>query len=230
MESDQEIQNASRDIVSFTDSYVQNKQRKLNQQQESESTLSLAQVTSSLESLLRQIDNRKSYKQVIRIPKLLQSLIALVTFRLGTHLREEKDLLILKVRRQSRECLRYIQVYGDKQIQKELVNVGYGRVMSLSFSTAGGIGEEQDLEIRSGLSDISRFFRQLHEGRNNYGYRPFQPLPLLARVSLEQIEEEGANEEIEAQMNNNGLGGGIKAWGNLTKAVILNHFIHRHLS
>ncbi|KAA6387831.1 MAG: hypothetical protein EZS28_016641, partial [Streblomastix strix] len=55
-------------------------------------------------------------------------------------------------------------------------------------------------------------------------------LPLLARVSFEQIEEEGANEEIEAQMNNNGLGGDIKAWGNLTKAVILNHFIHRHLS
>ncbi|KAA6310100.1 MAG: hypothetical protein EZS28_056376, partial [Streblomastix strix] len=74
----------------------------------------------------------KSSKQVTQIPKLLQSLIALVTFRLGTHLNEQMDLLRLEVRRQSRECLRYIQVYGDEQDQQELVNNGYRRVIFLS--------------------------------------------------------------------------------------------------
>ncbi|KAA6384610.1 MAG: hypothetical protein EZS28_019864 [Streblomastix strix] len=82
-----------------------------------------------------------------QIPKLLQSLIALATFRLGTHLREQTDLLRLQVRRQSRLCLYSIQRYGDEQMQSELVNNGYGRVMSLSLCTAEGAGEEHDKEI-----------------------------------------------------------------------------------
>ncbi|KAA6372018.1 MAG: hypothetical protein EZS28_032455 [Streblomastix strix] len=168
----------------------------------------------------------KSSKYVIRIPKLLQSLLALVTFRLGTHLREQTDLLRLKVRRQSRWCLYQIRVYGDEQMQSELVNVEYGRVISISFSTSGGFGEEQDLQIRYGLHDISRFLSELHEGRQDW-QPSFQPLPLLARVSLEQIEEEGAIEEIEAQMNNNGYGSNIKYWAKDAKSETLNRFIHR---
>ncbi|KAA6355726.1 MAG: hypothetical protein EZS28_048747 [Streblomastix strix] len=227
MESDQEIQNAAIAIVSFTGSYVQNKQRKQNEQQESESTLSLAQVTSRLESLWRQIDMNKSSKYVIRIPKLLQSLIALATFRLGTHLREQTDLLRLEVRRQSKLCLECIQGWGDEQIQPEIVNQEYGRVMTLSFCTAGGVGEEKDMEILNGLDHFYYFLRQLHEGRND-GYLPsFQPLPLLVRITEEQIEEDGANEEIDAQIKNNGQYSNIKILGNYVKAVILNHFINR---
>ncbi|KAA6366726.1 MAG: hypothetical protein EZS28_037747 [Streblomastix strix] len=220
----QKIQDVAKVIVSFTDSYVQNKQRKQNEQSESESTLSLAQVTSRLEYLFGQIQNKQSCKQVIRIPKLLQSLIALVTFRLGTHLREQTDLLRLEVRRQSRECLRYIQVYGDEQIQSEFVNNGYGRAIFLSFCTAGGIGEEQDVEIWNGLWQISVFLRKLLEGRN---YQPsFQPLPLLVLRSDEQIEEEGANEELEAQMKNKGYDGDILDQAKAVKATTLNHFIN----
>ncbi|KAA6310370.1 MAG: hypothetical protein EZS28_056322, partial [Streblomastix strix] len=55
----------------------------------------------------------------------------------------------------------------------------------------------------------------------------FQPLPLLVPVSLEQIEEEGAIEEIETQMNNNGNYGYIKNDATWAKSVTLNHFIHR---
>ncbi|KAA6322450.1 MAG: hypothetical protein EZS28_054434 [Streblomastix strix] len=110
----------------------------------------------------------------------------------------------LEIRCNSRWCLYWIQQFGDEQDQSELVNNGYGRVTSISFCTAGGKGEEQDKEISDGLYYISRFIRELHLGRNN-DYQPsFQPLPLLARRSEEQIEEEGANEEIEAQLNNNG--------------------------
>ncbi|KAA6360911.1 MAG: hypothetical protein EZS28_043562 [Streblomastix strix] len=225
MQMEQEIQNAARAIVSFADSYTQNKQRKQNELTESESTLSLAQVTSSLESLWRQIGMNKSSKQEIQIPRLLKSLIALVTFRLGTHLREEIDLLRTKLRHWSIWCLGEIVDYGDEQVQSELVSNESGRVMTIAFCKAGGFGEEQDDEINDGLICISVFLRQLHEGRNNYPQPSFQPLPLLARRTEEQIEEEGAIEEIEAQLNNNGFGGDIKSNANDAKAETLNRFI-----
>ncbi|KAA6353811.1 MAG: hypothetical protein EZS28_050663, partial [Streblomastix strix] len=129
------------------------------------------------------------------------------------------------VRCNSRECLVLIQIYGDSQDYTDLVNVEYGKVTCISLSTAGGIGEENDEEIRNGLNNIFNFLREQHEGRN---YQPsFQPLPLLARMTEEEIEEEGAIEEVEAQMINVESGGIIKSCANLTKATILNHFIHR---
>ncbi|KAA6369703.1 MAG: hypothetical protein EZS28_034770, partial [Streblomastix strix] len=178
-----------------------------------------------LQFLQNQILKNNTSKQVIQIPKLLKSLSALVTFRLGTHIDLDVDNQRLKVRSWSRDCLRYIQYFGDEQDQSELVNQGYGRVLSISFCTAGGKGEEQDYEIRNGLDRISDFLRELHEGKNWQPY--FQPLPLLARRSEEQIEEEGANEEIEAQMKNNGDDGDIKSNANRVKAMILNRFIRR---
>ncbi|KAA6355432.1 MAG: hypothetical protein EZS28_049041 [Streblomastix strix] len=75
--------------------------------------------------------------------------------------------------------------------------------------------------------------KKINLSLNNYNQKEknhhpsFQPLPLLVQVSLEQIEEEGANEELEAQMKNNGYCYGlIKTQANDTKAVILNHFIN----
>ncbi|KAA6358962.1 MAG: hypothetical protein EZS28_045511 [Streblomastix strix] len=131
----------------------------------------------------------------------------------------------LEIRCNSRLCLYWIQVWGDEQDQSELVNQGYGKVMSISICTAGGQGEEQDAEIWKGLQYIFYFLRALHYGKT---YQPsFQPLPLLARNTEEQMEEEGANEEIEAQMNNNGMNGAIKYWANETKAMTLNRFIRR---
>ncbi|KAA6395593.1 MAG: hypothetical protein EZS28_008882 [Streblomastix strix] len=179
-----------------------------------------------LESLKEQIQMNRSSKQVVQIPKLLQSLIALVTFRLGTHLREQTDLLRLGVRRHSRYCLREIQYIGDEYVQSELVRQGYGRAMSITFSTAGGVGEEQDEEINVGLGDIFYFLRNLHEGRNDW-QRSFQLLPLLIRSTEVQIEEEGANEEIDAQMKNNGYNGEIFYYANEAKEATLNRFIHR---
>ncbi|KAA6400317.1 MAG: hypothetical protein EZS28_004163 [Streblomastix strix] len=97
--------------------------------------------------------------------------------------------------------------------------------MVITISTAGGSGEEQDLEIRNGLLDICWFLRELQVGRNDNN-SSFQPLPLHAKRSIEQIEEEGANEEIDAQMNNKGYHGIIKFRANEVKAKILNCFIH----
>ncbi|KAA6390109.1 MAG: hypothetical protein EZS28_014358 [Streblomastix strix] len=170
----------------------------------------------------------ESCKSVTQIPTLLRTLTELTRFRLGTHLNQEEDRLRLEVRKWSKDCLRLIQCYGDADDQSELVNIGYGRAISLSFYTAGGIGEGQDAKIEVGLNYIWWFLRELHEGRNNYPQPSFRPLPLLARRTEEQIEEQGANEEIEAQMKNNGLGSGIKDWANGVKANILNRFIHNN--
>ncbi|KAA6370819.1 MAG: hypothetical protein EZS28_033654 [Streblomastix strix] len=227
MESYYQIKEAGRAIISFTDSYTQNKQGKQNEQPESESTPSLVEISAYLQYLIDKILDNNALKQVIQIPKLLQSLSALVTFRLGTHIDLDVDNQRLKVRHWSRYCLRYIQYFGDEQDQTELVNKRYGRVLSTAFCTAGGQGEEQDLEIFYGLECIKYFLRALHAGRNG-DYQPsFQPLPLLARNTEEQIEEEGANEEIEAQMNNNGYNRNIKRYANHVKEVVLNRFIHR---
>ncbi|KAA6385367.1 MAG: hypothetical protein EZS28_019108 [Streblomastix strix] len=226
-ETEQEIEETARVIVSFTYSYTQNKQGKQNEQPESEPTSSLTDIISTLQSLSSEIWDDIICKQVIQIPKLLQSLSALSLYKVGTHIDLNVDQQRIEVRKSSRLCLFYIQVYGDEQVQTELVNQEYGRVMSLSFSTAGGKGEEQDEEIENVLNRISGFLNALHKGRNNVYQPSFQPLPLLARRSEEQIEEEGANEELEAQMNNNVYDGIIKQEANEAKAVILNHFIRR---
>ncbi|KAA6403442.1 MAG: hypothetical protein EZS28_001034 [Streblomastix strix] len=227
MDSKQKIQDAANAIISFSDPCTYNKERKQIEQSESESAHYITEVSSSLQTLGVQIQMNESCNSVTQIPKLLRSLITLSLYKIRIHFNKEVDQLMLTLRGRSRECLCWIQYYSDAQVQSELVKVGYGRVIFLSLSTAGGIGEEHDKEICNGLSFISWFLRALHEGRNK-DYQPsFQPLPLLARRSEEQLEEEGANEEVEAQMINKREGYyDIKYWANCTKAEILNHFIH----
>ncbi|KAA6355298.1 MAG: hypothetical protein EZS28_049175 [Streblomastix strix] len=125
----------------------------------------------------------------------------------------------------SRQFLWLIQYNGDASDQAELVNIKYVKVLIISFSSAGGIGK-QDKEIFQGLSYISDFLRQLHEGRNYP--TSFQPLPLLAHRSEEQMEEEGGSDELEAQLINKGIyiGNSIKYWVNLAKTATLKHFMH----
>ncbi|KAA6380983.1 MAG: hypothetical protein EZS28_023491 [Streblomastix strix] len=227
MKSQQEFQGSAKAIISFTDSYTYNKERKQNEQPEPESASSLTKVISPLQLLLNQINNQ-TCKQVIKFQNLLHSLISLAIFKLGTHINQELDQLRLQVRCNSRWCLWWIHQYGDEYDQLELVNNRYGRVMSITYSTAGGIGEEQDLGIQIGLNNFYNFLRDLYKGRHYFGQTSFQPLPLLARRTVEQIEEEGAIEEIEAQMINNGNYGNIKNSANYAKAATLNRFIHKH--
>ncbi|KAA6355756.1 MAG: hypothetical protein EZS28_048717, partial [Streblomastix strix] len=114
---------------------------------------------------------------------------------------------------------------GDASAQTELVNARYARVQVIAISTASGSGEEQDDEIYWGLYRISIFLNQLHKGQ----YPPhtsFPPQPLLVRRSVEQIEEEGGNEEIDSQLINKGHQYcNIKDEANKVKGRILNHFI-----
>ncbi|KAA6365250.1 MAG: hypothetical protein EZS28_039223 [Streblomastix strix] len=133
---------------------------------------------------------------------------------------------VTMISNKSKKCLSWNQQFGDEQEQTELVNQEYGKMICISFSTAGGIGEEQDEEIWNVLLYINWFIREQNK-RKNFRQPFFQLLPLLARRTEEQIEEEGANEEIETQVSSNGLGGRIKYWANEAKKATLNHFIRR---
>ncbi|KAA6373260.1 MAG: hypothetical protein EZS28_031213 [Streblomastix strix] len=123
-------------------------------------------------------------------------------------------------------CLFYVQLYEDVLVYTKLVKIGYGRVTSIAFCTAGGVGEEQHEGIYDGLNFFCYFLRDLHEGRN-YMQPSFQQLLLLARRTEEQIEEDGSNEELEAQIKINGCFGRIMKEANRAKATILNRFTHR---
>ncbi|KAA6359666.1 MAG: hypothetical protein EZS28_044807 [Streblomastix strix] len=164
---------------------------------------------------------------MIKNQNLLRPLASLTIFKFNNHSNQEIDRLRLNVRHNSRDCLGWIQFQGDAQDIADLVNVEYGKVICISLSTAGGIGEEEDYEINFGLENIFNFLREQHEGRNNRWLPSFQPLLLLSRMTEEQIEGEGAIEEVEAQMSNNGLGRGIKYQANLAKSATLNRFINR---
>ncbi|KAA6399487.1 MAG: hypothetical protein EZS28_004985 [Streblomastix strix] len=81
-------------------------------------------------------------------------------------------------------------------------------------------------EIQCGLNDIYYFLRDFHYGRNFYSSFPL--LPILAKTCLEQIEEEGGNEEVETQINNTRYGyQNTKYEANRAKAEILNYYIDR---
>ncbi|KAA6394607.1 MAG: hypothetical protein EZS28_009870 [Streblomastix strix] len=223
MKSYQAIKKATAAIMSFTNSGAYNKERKENEQPEY--TPSLTQIGSSLRTLLNKILEKNTAKNVINIPKFFLSLSRLSCYQIGILRNKEQDEQIYAIRHFSRQCLFRIHYYYDAQVQFELVNNKYAEVFTISLSTAGGIGEEQDEEINEVFDSISNFLRAFHEGRD-YSWQPyFPPLPLLARGSEEQIEEEGGSEEIDAQLNNKGDCGNIKRNTNLAKSVILNNFI-----
>ncbi|KAA6381135.1 MAG: hypothetical protein EZS28_023339 [Streblomastix strix] len=226
METEQEIQDVARAIISLTDSQAYKKEKKQNEQPESESTDCIIEIKANLQYLGDIIRNNIDFKQMIKNQNLLRPLASLTIFKLGNYSNQEVDRLRFNVRCISRDCLSWILNSGDAQDFADLVNVGYGKVICISLSTAGGIGEEKDEEIWNVLIHFYWFLINLHEGRNEL-QPSFQPLPLLARITEEQIEEEGAIEEVEAQMSNNGFGRGIKICANDAKSETLNHFIYR---
>ncbi|KAA6379236.1 MAG: hypothetical protein EZS28_025239 [Streblomastix strix] len=136
-----------------------------------------------------------------------------------------------EIRKRSRICLDFIQRQGDTAAQSQLVAFGYVRILIIVISTAGGLGEEHDQEINEVLIHISDFLFELHKGRNAH-LPHFQSESLLARRSIEQIEDEGGNEEIDSQLINKGkeilfARGSFKKMANDAKGQILNFYIDK---
>ncbi|KAA6363332.1 MAG: hypothetical protein EZS28_041141 [Streblomastix strix] len=202
-------------------------QQEQHNQQKSESSSSFPLFTQSLDLLERLINYKNNiYKFVINTPNALHSLFTLTSYKINIHISQEIDKQTFKVRDSSRWCLWYIQVFGDLSAHSELINARYVGVLVIAISTASGSGEEYDNEIYWRLDNISEFIKCLNNGRNNYE-PSFPPQLLLARRSVEQIEEEGGNEEIDSQIINKGIGGNIKDEANEAKGRILNYFVEK---
>ncbi|KAA6357198.1 MAG: hypothetical protein EZS28_047275 [Streblomastix strix] len=119
-----------------------------------------------------------------------------------------------------------MSITSDAFAQVELANVGYGRVLTISISTAGGTEEQGDQEIYLGLNYTLNFIKDFHQGR----IYSFTPQHQLAQRVEEQIEAEGGCEEIDSQLINKGnghYGGYIKDNANWAKGMILNVFIDK---
>ncbi|KAA6362762.1 MAG: hypothetical protein EZS28_041711, partial [Streblomastix strix] len=171
-------------------------------------------------------------KQIINTPNFLNSLIKLAEFKFNNDTNKEDDNQSLQIRNKSKQCLDSIHIQGDEQVQVELVTNGYPRVLVSIINTAGGNEQEQDQGIHEGLINISWFIGKILEGRQTDRYDPQTPLspqPILLKSCLEQIIDEGENEEIEAQLVNKQEGYGYNIMGNANwgKRLILNFFVDR---
>ncbi|KAA6379348.1 MAG: hypothetical protein EZS28_025127 [Streblomastix strix] len=175
-------------------------------------------------------NNTKARKQIINTPNFLNSLIKLTEFKFNNDTNKEEDNQSKQIRNESRICLRIIHRYGNEQVQVELVTNRYPRVLVIDINTAGG-NEQLDKEISQGLYSIIDFIREILRGRRqtHQDFNPglsFPPQPVLFKSCQEQIEDEGANEEIEAQLVNKREGPGYYMdEANWAKGSILNIFI-----
>ncbi|KAA6376198.1 MAG: hypothetical protein EZS28_028274 [Streblomastix strix] len=94
--------------------------------------------------------------------------------------------------------------------------------LSKSIGAAGGFDVDNDKEINQILGNIKQFFSNLQRGRY-YGDAQFPPQLALAKLSNEQLEEEGCLEEIEAQLINKN-----KYSTKWTKYAVYNFFIDKN--
>ncbi|KAA6386964.1 MAG: hypothetical protein EZS28_017510 [Streblomastix strix] len=130
----------------------------------------------------------------------------------------------------SRICLYEISYNGDQQDQAELIKVGYACALIISIGKIGGSQEDNDNEIKDGLKYISDFLRNLRQGR--YYDITFHQQPALIKTCVEQIEEEGGNEEVDSQIENKQVleygDQYLKYYANWTIGEILNFFIDKN--
>ncbi|KAA6391686.1 MAG: hypothetical protein EZS28_012784 [Streblomastix strix] len=121
------------------------------------------------------------------------------------------------------------QRFGNEIVQANLVAFNYSKELIAYISTASGKCQEQDKEIYRGLELINNYIQDLRQRRYELPWTYISPLPHLTKISVEQFEEEGGNEEVDAQSINNRkdyTDHSIMIRTNLTKAKLLNHFIH----
>ncbi|KAA6374275.1 MAG: hypothetical protein EZS28_030197, partial [Streblomastix strix] len=119
----------------------------------------------------------------------------------------------------------------DQQVVSELTTIGYVIVLINALSTAGGNEEHDDFNIWLGLNNFIGFIIDLCVG-GNFPQFIFSPKYSLAKFAYEQIEEFGGNEELEAQLINEGykqelFEGDISIKDNalLTKGELLHFFV-----
>ncbi|KAA6360205.1 MAG: hypothetical protein EZS28_044268 [Streblomastix strix] len=183
-----------------------------------------------IQALAEVSSNNKEFFN-INTPNFINSLIKLAEFKFNNDTNFEEDNQSLKIRNESKQCLDSIHSWGDEQAQVELVTNGYPRILVNIINTAGGNEQEQEGRIYQGLWNIFNFIGEILKGREtdpDYGLFPsFPPQPVLFKSCQEQIEDEGGNEEMEAQLVNKRKGeyDDINNRANFAKRRILNIFV-----
>ncbi|KAA6388965.1 MAG: hypothetical protein EZS28_015506 [Streblomastix strix] len=169
-----------------------------------------------------------SYQVIISNTALIHSFIQLCKYKLCQYVNQEEKKQADEIRSYSSYGLREVVQYGVIQTFEVLSHSCYAGVLAKATATAGGIVVEADTDIAVTISNIFNFIHILLNGRYPNPCLPtVPPLPALLKESVEQIEVEGAQEEVEAQMTNNeNRTMDINYHARNFKAILLNAFIN----
>ncbi|KAA6392604.1 MAG: hypothetical protein EZS28_011865 [Streblomastix strix] len=146
-------------------------------------------------------------------------------YKINVQTNDNKDQQSYLIRKRSSQCLQHVLLYGDESVYADLQNIGFVGTSIIPISSAGSFGENDEDQMFMGLIDVSSLFISLHNVSDNPHYPTFPPQPTLLKTSQEQVEEEGAYEEVESLLIDNGRRNCIKKRAKQTKREILNIWI-----
>ncbi|KAA6364811.1 MAG: hypothetical protein EZS28_039662 [Streblomastix strix] len=165
---------------------------------------------------------------------LIPSLEKLALFKICEHINKNHDKKLAQLREVARNCLWNILWHGNTNAIKQLVNYSYVEMLVISISTGGGCVQQQNNEIDDQLQILSDFFLVIRKGRYPYQQQlgllqVLLPLPSLAKVVEELVEQIGGVEEIETRniSQSNKYYGVQKSNANYVLQAIVNYYQHR---
>ncbi|KAA6394164.1 MAG: hypothetical protein EZS28_010310 [Streblomastix strix] len=157
---------------------------------------------------------------------LLQALVKLSKYKIGDIISHYSDNQPSSIRNNCRESLNRIQQYGDALAQNNISQAGYATSLVASFSS--NIQFNKEYFVSDALFDLNSYFEEMLNGRYCIRIKiRFPRQPTIVKISLEQIEEEGGNEEIDFHIHNKGEGyfrnqQQIRKQARFTLEIILN--------
>ncbi|KAA6401526.1 MAG: hypothetical protein EZS28_002950 [Streblomastix strix] len=192
------IDHLSFQIINFANSNpLQSKQHKdANSTLENPSVSYIASVVKMLFNILNQNEWNCSTAQ--NTPKLLESIGKLAQIKFLEPTMNEKDIdSICRIKYNFLKCMRQIQQFGDDKTLERLTNNFYAHSLVLAIASCGGSSIQNNDVIEQAALNTEKFFTELFLGRNK-AHEFFGSQKSLAKISLEQSEEEGGYEEVDA--------------------------------
>ncbi|KAA6395675.1 MAG: hypothetical protein EZS28_008798 [Streblomastix strix] len=104
--------------------------------------------------------------------------------------------IALQIRTLSFNLLSNFHWYGDKKLQQLLISDQFARIIVQLISICGGIGEYNTNRIEDSLSTISQLLTGFRGTDIMRDY--LQPESELLQITIEEIEDEGGQEEVDA--------------------------------
>ncbi|KAA6399360.1 MAG: hypothetical protein EZS28_005113 [Streblomastix strix] len=151
-----------------------------------------------LDNLLQM--NTDRIKELSIVPKVFVALLNLVIFNESEQQCAEIVQRAVDIRSKSLSSLYHILTYGNAQIRKHIIcDLKYYHTLVGVIGIGGACQEENDIVIHQG---IISFYLILQYFRLGDSYNRFPSQLDLVKVVEEQIEQEGADEEIETHIFN----------------------------